>query len=99
MTAIEVVRKRAGVLGVALVSLLSASAQAKHAPYTLVDLGPVGLAGQPFQITNRGVITAALQGADGTDHAVLYFGQNVVDISQPGLGGPNSEAIGINALC
>jgi probable HAF family extracellular repeat protein len=80
----------------ALCWLLGASAEAKQAPYTLVDLGAVGLAGQPFQITNKGVITAALQGADGTDHAVLYFKQNVVDISQPGLGGANSEAIGIN---
>jgi probable HAF family extracellular repeat protein len=88
---------RVGVMVAALCGMLSASAQAKQAPYTLVDLGAVGLAGQPFQIANNGIITAAVQGADGNDHAVLFFKQHMIDISQPGLGGTNSEAIGINA--
>jgi uncharacterized membrane protein len=88
---------RVGVMVAALCGMLSASAQAKQAPYTLVDLGAVGLAGQPFQIANNGIITAAVQGADGNDHAVLLFKQHMIDISQPGLGGTNSEAIGINA--
>jgi probable HAF family extracellular repeat protein len=88
--------KRAGVAVAACCGLLCVSAQAKPAPYTLVDLGVVGVAGQPFQIANNGIITAAVQGADGNDHAVLFFKQHTIDISQPGLGGTNSEAIGIN---
>jgi probable HAF family extracellular repeat protein len=91
----RIVLKRAGVV-VALCWTLCSSAQPQQAPYTLVDLGVVGPAGQPFQITNKGIITAAVQAADGTDHAVIYFQQHLIDISKPGLGGANSMAIGIN---
>jgi probable HAF family extracellular repeat protein len=88
--------KRAEMAVAAFCWLFCASAQAKPGPYTLADLGAVGVAGQPFQITNNGIIAGAVEGADGTDQAKLYFKQQIFDISQPGLGGANSEAIGIN---
>ena len=75
----------------------AAPGQAKHAPsYKLVDLGVVGPAGQPFHITNTGIIAGAVQAADGADHAVIYFHQRMIDINSPGLGGADSEAIGAN---
>jgi probable HAF family extracellular repeat protein len=76
---------------------LFAAAQSTHpARYRLVDLGVAGPAGQPFHIANNGSITAAVGAADGTNHATIYFHQRVIDISKPGLGGVNSEALGDN---
>jgi hypothetical protein len=85
--------KRAGVVVAALCWPLCAFAQA---PYTLVDLGVVGAAGAPNHITNNGISVGAVQGADGANHAVIYFDQQIIDISKPGLGGANSEAVGNN---
>jgi probable HAF family extracellular repeat protein len=89
----QIVLKRAGALVAALCWPLCASAQA---PYTLVDLGVVGPAGGPNHITNNDISVGSVQGSDGNDHAVIYFGQQLVDISQPGLGGTNSLAWGNN---
>jgi probable HAF family extracellular repeat protein len=90
----QIILKRAGVVVAALCWPLCASARA---PYTLVDLGVVGAAGAPNHITNNGVSVGVVEGAGGTDHAVMYFGQQMMDISKPGLGGANSEAVGNNA--
>jgi hypothetical protein len=89
----QIVLKRAGVVVAALCWPLCASAQA---PYTLVDLGVVGGAGGPNHITNNDISVGSVQGSDGNDHAVVYFGQQIVDISKPGLGGANSLAYGNN---
>jgi uncharacterized membrane protein len=83
---------KAGVVA-ALCWPLCASAEA---PYTLVDLGVVGAAGGPNHITNNDISVGSVQGSDGTDHAVIYFDQHVIDISKPGLGGANSLAYGNN---
>ncbi len=83
---------KAGVVA-ALCWPLCASAQAS---YTLVDLGVVGPAGGPNHITNNNVSVGSVQGSDGNDHAVIYFDQHIIDISKPGLGGPNSLAYGNN---
>ena len=90
----QIVLKMAGAVVAALCWPLCASAQA---PYTLVDLGVVGAAGAPNQITNNGISVGSVQGSDGNDHAVIYFDQQIIDISKPGLGGANSEAVGNNA--
>ncbi len=92
-----IVLKRVCAVVAALGWSLCASAQANKLSYKLMDLGVVGPAGQPFQITNNGIITGAVETPDGTaDHAVIYFHHQMFDISKPGLGGANSEAIGIN---
>ena len=89
----QIVLKRAAAVVAALCWPLCASAQA---PYTLVDLGVVGAAGGPNHITNNDISVGSVQGSDGTDHAVIYFNQQIIDISQPGLGGANSLAYGNN---
>jgi probable HAF family extracellular repeat protein len=65
--------------------------------YFVTDLGP---AGSPFSQTtglnNSGVITGVDIAADGTSHAILWYGFMRLDIGKPGLGGPNSIAGGIN---
>jgi probable HAF family extracellular repeat protein len=100
MTVIEKVDKRivvklVGAVATALCCSLGAFAQ--QAPsYSLVDLGVVGPAGQPFHITNNGIITAAVGAPDGTDHATIFFWHRLIDISNPGLGGADSEALGAN---
>lgn len=88
----QIVLKTAGVV-VALCWPLCASAQA---PYTLVDLGVVGPAGGPNHIANNDISVGSVQGSDGNDHAVIYFDQQIIDISKPGLGGANSLANGNN---
>ncbi len=75
----------------------AAPAQGAHKPqYKLVDLGPSGPAGQPFHITNNGLVSAAVAAPDGTDHSVIYFRGHTIDISHPGLLGANSMAFGNN---
>ena len=75
-----------------------AAAQDPHAAqYKLVDLGPSGPAGQPFHITNNGLISAAVGAPDGTDHSVVYIHGQPIDISHPGLHGANSMPFGNNA--
>jgi uncharacterized membrane protein len=89
----QIVLKMAGVVAAALCWPLCASAET---PYTLVDLGVVGAAGGPNHITNNDISVGSVQGSDGTDHAVIYFDQHIIDISKPGLGGANSLAFGNN---
>jgi hypothetical protein len=88
----QLVLKTAGVAA-ALCWPLFASAQAS---YTLVDLGPVGAAGGPNHITNNNISVGSIQGSDGTEHAVIYFDQHIIDINKPGLGGTNSLGYGNN---
>ena len=91
------VAKRAGVL-LALCWPLCATVQATAASsYHFVDLGVAGNAGAPNHITNNDISAGTVQGADGNDHAVLYFDQHLIDISKPGLGGANSLAQGNNS--
>ena len=75
----------------------------KH--YTVVDLGPVGPSssqGQPFTITGNGLVSGervvANPGNSGEliSQAVLWDGTDIHVISNPGLGGPNSVAFGVN---
>ncbi len=67
--------------------------------YTVTDLGP---AGNPFSqatfVNNPGLVTGLDTAADGTQHAVLWYEGLFTDISQPGIGGPNSQAGSANAF-
>jgi probable HAF family extracellular repeat protein len=79
--------------------LSSAARNSPAAPlgYAVTDLGPVG---NPFSegnwLNNNGVVAGVDTAPDFTSHAVLWSNGTLQDISQPGLGGPNSGAFGIN---
>jgi hypothetical protein len=79
-------------------SLLAALAMAQPPRYTITDLGtlPGGTLSQAFFVGNNGLVTGLATVAEGTQHAVLWYKGRIIDISQPGLGGPNSLAIGVN---
>jgi len=72
--------------------------QAEHiSHYTVTDLGPAGNPfSQAFGLNNHGLVTGFDTAPDGTAHAVLWYRGVITDISQPGLGGPNSGAGGAN---
>src|ERR1019366_3421912 len=76
-------------------SLLAALATAQPR-FTVTDLGAVGQAGQPFVITNNGLVSGAAAFPDNTLHGVLWYRGRMLDIGTPGLKGPNSMAIGVN---
>jgi len=80
-------------------SLLAAPAIAEQAKrYTVTDLGPVGSPfASPQALNNSGLSSGLAVESDGNQHAVLWYKGQVFDISQPGLGGPNSGAFGLNA--
>ena len=84
---------------IAASSLLAALAIAQPAPrYNVRDLGPVGGApGQPFLITNNGLVIGSAAFPDGTEHAVLWYDVWRGDFGAPSLGGQNSVAFAINA--
>jgi probable HAF family extracellular repeat protein len=76
--------------------LIAAVAIAQPPTYKVVDLGAVGPNGQPFAITNNGRVAGATQAGDIIRAWIRYNGR-VVDLSQPGLKGQNSQAFGVNA--
>jgi probable HAF family extracellular repeat protein len=77
-------------------SLLAAVAMAQSPTYKVVDLGTVGLNGQPFAITKDGLVAGAVQ-TGNTLQAVLWYKGRMIDLGTPGLRGPNSQAFGVNA--
>jgi len=83
---------------IAASSLLAALAIAQPAPrYTVRDLGPVGsAAGQPFVITNNGLVSGDALFPDGTEQAVFWYDIWRGDFGPPAFGGQNSIAFGIN---
>lgn len=87
------------VLGLLSTLAMPIRLSAQPARYTLTDLGPVG---SPFSqatfVTNSGLVSGVAAAAGGTSHAVTWRDGVFMDISQPGLGGPNSAANGANVL-
>ncbi|HLJ48842.1 MAG TPA: hypothetical protein VKU01_22650 [Bryobacteraceae bacterium] len=72
---------------------LLASAQAPL-QYTITDLGVVGAnPGQPFAVTNNGLVAGVVVSDAGVSHAVVWSGGSMTDLGSPGL---NSIAFGIN---
>ncbi len=85
------------VTSIAASGLLAALAIAQPPRYSVRDLGPVGnTPGQPYFITNNGLISGAAAASNGAMHAVLWYKGWIGDFGAPGLGGPNSAAFGIN---
>jgi probable HAF family extracellular repeat protein len=76
--------------------LLAGFAIAQTPRYTVTDLGALGPLGQPYFITNNGLISGAAAVAGGAEHAALFYAGLKGDIGTPGLGGPNSIAFGVN---
>ena len=95
-------------LRVALVSsfsmliLLGVSAQAQNptARYVIRDLGalPGGGFSQPGQVNEAGVVAGLSTASDGVQHAVLWVGDQIIDLNSSGDHGLNAGAFGINAL-
>jgi probable HAF family extracellular repeat protein len=80
-----------------LLAVPAIAQKAKH--YTITDLGPIGnTPGQPYSINSRGLMGGAAASSATTMHAVLWDRSMQVDIGVPGLGGPNSQANGVNDL-
>ncbi len=71
----------------------SAARHEKGRPrYSVADLGPF----TPNFIADNGVVAGLATAPDGTQHAVLWYHGQRVNIAKPGLGGPNSGAFGVN---
>jgi probable HAF family extracellular repeat protein len=63
--------------------------------YAVTDLGNVGPDGQPFQVTNNGLVAGAAMVGNAL-HGVLWYKGHMLDLSTPGLKGQNSQAFGVN---
>jgi probable HAF family extracellular repeat protein len=102
MQSIQVAPKWSRIARLSLTLVTVAGATSIHAQptdstrYTVTDLGQVG-AGQPFAITDNGLVSGEITLADpAVSHAVLWKQSKMKDIGSPGLGGPNSAAFGVN---
>src|ERR1700735_5312334 len=64
--------------------------------YRVTDLGtlPGGNFSQPFFLNQYGLVSGSSSVADGSQHATLWLDGLMGDIGAPGLGGPNSIALG-----
>jgi probable HAF family extracellular repeat protein len=88
---------RMAMIGPAIVagSLLTAIAMAQPPHYAVIDLGNVGPVGQPFQVANNGLVAGA-SAVGNALHAVLWYKGRMLDLATAGLGGQNSQALGVN---
>jgi probable HAF family extracellular repeat protein len=81
---------------------LGVVAQAQNATprYVIRDLGalPGGGFSQPGTLNDAGVVAGVSVAKDGIQHAVLFVGGRIVDLSQPDDHGLNALAFGINSL-
>jgi probable HAF family extracellular repeat protein len=96
MKQLHSIQKWCFVAGLAALAAGAVAQKTDKVHYRLVDLGPSGPAGQPFHITDNGIIAATVTVPDGTNHAVIYFHGHRIDISHSGLLGANSMASGNN---
>ena len=59
---------------------------AQSPTYKVIDLGTVGLNGQPFAVTKNGLVAGAAQ-TGNTLQAVLWYNGRTIDLGTPGLKG------------
>jgi probable HAF family extracellular repeat protein len=82
--------------------LLGVSAQAQNptARCIIHDLGalPGGGFSQPGQVNEAGVVAGLSTASDGIQHAVVWVGDQIIDLNSSGDDGLNAGAFGINAL-
>lgn len=71
----------------------------RPATYTVTDLGmlPGGTFSAAEYISNDGVIVGSSTDVDGNSHSVMWAAGQILDLSSPGLGGPNSGAFGLGS--
>jgi probable HAF family extracellular repeat protein len=74
--------------------LLAQPSSSSAASYSVTDLGPVGPAGQPFYVTNNGLVGGASATASGSYHGVFWYRGLQSDVGT--FGGSNSTAYGVN---
>jgi probable HAF family extracellular repeat protein len=75
-------------------NLLAALLAAQPSHYSVTDLGPVGPAGQPFYVTNNGLVAGAAANSSGAYRAVFWYRGLMSDVGT--FGGANSTAYGVN---
>lgn len=81
---------------IAAANLFAVLAMAQASHYSVTDLGVVGPNGQPFNITNNGLVSGGAAVSGGAYHAVIWYRGIQTDIAAGGLGGPNSQALAVN---
>jgi probable HAF family extracellular repeat protein len=81
-----------------LLAALAIAQPAKNPRYAVTDLGvvPGGTFSYAGVVSNSGQIGGYSSPADGTWRAVVWLNGQLKNIGNPGLGGQNSEAFGIN---
>lgn len=91
--------KRALLISMLALSLLSALATGQPPSYHIADVGTLrgGTFSLASYVNNNGLVTGVSTVADGTQHAFLWYKGRFMDIAKPGLGGPNSGAFAVNA--
>jgi probable HAF family extracellular repeat protein len=66
--------------------------------YTVTDLGILGPPpAQGFYVASNSIVSGATGGPGGAVNGVLWYKGSQIEVSQPGLGGKNSLAFGVNA--
>jgi probable HAF family extracellular repeat protein len=87
-------------ISLALTVCAAAQAQNATARYVIRDLGalPGGGFSQPGTLNDAGVVAGLSVASDGFQHAVLWVGDQIVDLNHSGDHGLNAGAFGINAL-
>src|SRR5580693_6331121 len=78
MEGTNVTHKQTVLTSIVAGSLLAAVAMAQSPSYEVVDLGTVGLNGQPFVITKDGLVAGAVQ-TGSTLQAMLWYKGKMVD--------------------
>lgn len=68
---------------------------AQQSTYEITDLGAVGPAGQPFYVTNNGLVSGAAAAASGSGYRAVFWYRGIKSELST-FGGPNSTAYGVN---
>ncbi len=76
-------------------SFLAALLVAQPSRYSVADLGSVGPAGQPFYVTNNGLVSGVAADTGGGYHAVFWYRGLKSELGT--FGGQNSTAYGVNS--
>jgi probable HAF family extracellular repeat protein len=77
-------------------SLAVHAQQSKSPHYTVTDLGVGRAFSQASAVADNGVVSGVALTSEGTQHAVLWYHDSLLDLHAKRLGGPNSGAFGVN---
>src|SRR4051812_25478415 len=84
---------------VSIIIVLVAAAASAQPRYSVTDLGVLkgGNFSQGAAISDNQFVSGLSSVADGSQHAMIWYNGRAIDISKPGVLGPNSGAFGINS--